>query len=89
MGTFRFASPAEPTLEICIGLIDYNTGVASTIQRAELVGNLKGLAGGPHGRQSNDLHGQPGKHFIDRHTCEMPVLHLVCKHEEFLLVSLL
>ena len=42
-GILRFASGAGPHVELRIDLIDYNTGVASTIQRAELVRIFKDL----------------------------------------------
>ena len=42
-GIFRFASSRGPAVELCIDPIDYHTGVANTIQRAELVGIFKAL----------------------------------------------
>ena len=35
--------PVGPRVELCVDPIDYNTGVANTIQRAELVGIYKAL----------------------------------------------
>ena len=40
-GVFRFASSRGPAVELCIDSIDYHTGVANTIQRAELVAIFK------------------------------------------------
>ena len=42
-GIFRPASRAGPQVELRIDPIDNNTGVANTIQRAELVGIFKAL----------------------------------------------
>ena len=42
-GVFRFASSRGPAVELCIDPIDYHTGLANTIERAELLGIFKAL----------------------------------------------
>ena len=83
-GIFRFASPAGPALEMRIDPIDYNTGVANTIQRAELVGIFKALQVDHAGSNlmicTDSL---ASMYMIDKHM-RCPTLHRECKHEELL-----
>ena len=83
-GVFRFASTAGPALELRIDPIDYHTGVANTIQRAELVGIFKALQvdhDSPEMIICTDS--LASMYMIDKHM-RCPSLHKECKHEELL-----
>ena len=82
-----FASPAGSALELRIGSIDYDTGVANTIHRAELVGIYKALQ--VNHADSNlmiCMDSLASMYMIDKHM-RCPTLHQDCKHEE--LISLI
>ena len=83
-GVVRFASSRGPAVELCIDPIDYHTGVANTIQRAELVGIFKALQVDHAGSNlmicTDSL---ASMYMIDKHmTC--PSLQKECKNEELL-----
>ena len=83
-GVFRFASSRGPAVELCIDPIDYHTGVANTIQRAEPVGIFKALQvdhSGPNLMICTDS--LASMFLIDKHM-RCPSLHKECKHEELL-----
>ena len=83
-GVFRFASSRGPVVELCIDPINYHTGVANTIQRAELVGIFKALQvdySGPNLMICTDS--LASMYMIDKHM-RCPSLHKECKHEELL-----
>ena len=87
---FRFASSRGPAVELCIDPIDYHTGVATTIQRAELVGIFKALQvdhsnhSGPNLMICTDS--LASMYMIDKHMrCpSLHYLHKECKHEKLL-----
>ena len=83
-GVFRYASSRGPAVKLCVGPIDYHTGVANTIQRAELVGIFKALQvdhSGPNVLICTDS--LASVYMIDKHM-RCPSLHRECKHEEVL-----
>ena len=83
-GVFRFASSRGPAVELCIDTIDYHTGVANTIPRAELIGICKALQVDHAGSNlmicTDSL---ASMYMIDKHM-RCPSLHKECKHEELL-----
>ena len=83
-GVFRFESSAGPRLELAIDPIDYHTGVANSIQRAELVAIYKALqvqhVGDTFLLCTDSL---SSMYMIDKHI-RCPGLHKECKHEELL-----
>ncbi len=83
-GIFRFASSAGLRVELCVDPIDYNTGAANTVQRAELVGIYKALQIDHAGPDllicTNSL---SSMYMIDKNI-RCPGLHKECKHEELL-----
>ena len=74
-------------IELCIDPIDYHTGVANTIQRAELVGIFKALQVDHAGSNlmicTDSLASMYMIDKLDKHM-RCPSLHKKCKHEELL-----
>ena len=83
-GILRFPSKAGPQVELLIDPIDYNTGVANTIQRAELVGIFKALQ---IAHESQNIiictDSLASMYMIDKHM-RCPSLHKESKHEDLL-----
>ena len=81
------ASSRGPAIELCIDPINYHTGVANTIQRAELVGTFKALQVDHSGSNlmicTNSLASMSHIYMIDMHM-RCFSLHKECKHEELL-----
>ena len=83
-GVFRFESAVGARVELKIDPIDYQIGVANTIQRAELVGIYSALQLSHAGLDliicTDSL---TSMYMIDKHI-RCPSLHKECKHEELL-----
>ena len=71
-------------MELCIDPIDYHTGVANTIQRAELVGIFKALQVDHSGPNLMICADSLVSMYMTHKQLTCPRLHKECKHEELL-----
>ena len=83
-GVFRFASTAGPALELRIDPIDFHTGVANTVQRAELVCIFKALQVDQDSPEMIVCTDSLASMYMIAKHMRCPSLHKECQHEELL-----